>query len=109
MSGPLTLAWSPKLPIDRVIDAPRAHVRSTLMATYRRVGWTARIRGRGHNLACVTDLKVPPRLTWDQVLVWRMKRQWLSETTAGSAVDVVRRLAGVQAQVPSAAVAAVAA
>jgi hypothetical protein len=48
-------------------------------------------------------------LTWDQVLVWRMKRQWLSETTAGSAVDVVRRLAGVQAQVPSAAVAAVAA
>ncbi len=37
-----------------------------------------------------------------------MKRQWLSETTTGTAVAVVRRLAGVQAQVPLSAASAVA-
>ncbi|HEX3622089.1 MAG TPA: winged helix DNA-binding domain-containing protein [Acidimicrobiales bacterium] len=37
-----------------------------------------------------------------------MKRQWLSLRAPGDAVAVVRRLAGVQAQVPSAAVAAIA-
>ncbi len=47
-------------------------------------------------------------MTWEQVLAGRMKRQWLSEPTTGTAVAVVRRLAGVQAQVSSAAVAAVA-
>ncbi len=46
-------------------------------------------------------------VTWEQVLAWRMKRQWLSEATAGDAAVVVRRLAGIQAQLPSAAVAAI--
>jgi hypothetical protein len=45
----------------------------------------------------LTGNEKPPRVTWDQVLGWRMKRQWLSQTTRGNAVDVVRRLAGVQA------------
>ena len=44
----------------------------------------------------------PVRLTWDQVLAWRLRRQYL-EAPAGSAIDVVRRLCGVQAQVASAA------
>lgn len=47
-------------------------------------------------------------LTWEQVLGWRMKRQWLTGTGAGDALAVVRRLAGVQAQVSSGAVAAIA-
>jgi hypothetical protein len=56
----------------------------------------------------MTGKNGPPRLTWEQVLAWRMQRQWLSETSADSAVGIVRRLAGVQAQVASSAVAAVA-
>ena len=47
-------------------------------------------------------------LTWDQVLAWRMQRQWLTQPTTGDAVAVVRRLAGVQAQVASSAAAAIA-
>jgi hypothetical protein len=47
-------------------------------------------------------------LTWDQVLAWRMRRQFLDPPAAVAAVDVVRRLAGVQAQVASAAELAVA-
>lgn len=42
------------------------------------------------------------RLTRDQVLAWRPRRQYL-EAPAHSAIDVVRRLCGVQAQVASAA------
>jgi hypothetical protein len=42
------------------------------------------------------------RLTRDQVLAWRLRRQYL-EAPAQSAIDVVRRLCGVQAQVASAA------
>ncbi|MBJ7599164.1 winged helix DNA-binding domain-containing protein [Candidatus Nephthysia bennettiae] len=44
----------------------------------------------------------PAQLTWDQILAWRLRRQYL-EAPAGSAIDVVRRLCGVQAQVASAA------
>ena len=56
----------------------------------------------------VTGNGVPPRVTWEQVLAWRMQRQWLTETTQGSATQVIRRLAGAQAQVPSFAAASVA-
>lgn len=42
------------------------------------------------------------RLTRDQVLAWRPRRQYL-EAPTHSAIDVVRRLCGVQAQVASAA------
>ncbi|GAA0963774.1 winged helix DNA-binding domain-containing protein [Actinocorallia libanotica] len=50
------------------------------------------------------------RLTWPQVLAWRMRRQFLLEPEEhGDPVAVVRRLAGVQAQVSSAAAAALAA
>jgi hypothetical protein len=52
-------------------------------------------------------------LTWPQVLAWRLQRQFLVRDDGSSApdpptVDVVRRLAGVQAQVMSAAEQAVA-
>jgi hypothetical protein len=47
------------------------------------------------------------RLTWNQALAWRLRRQYL-EAPAQSAIDVVRRLCGVQAQVASAAEMAVA-
>ena len=52
-------------------------------------------------------------LTWPQVLAWRMRRQFLlpdadSLVLDPSAVEIVRRLAGVQAQVMSAAEQAVA-
>lgn len=46
--------------------------------------------------------------TWPQVLAWRMGQQWLDPLGTASAVDVVRRLCGVQSQVPSAANLAVA-
>jgi hypothetical protein len=42
-------------------------------------------------------------LTWAQVLAWRTRRQFIESPGEASAVDVVRRLAGVQAQVASAA------
>jgi len=59
------------------------------------------------------------RVSWDQVFAWRMQRQFLSadggrvighgdEVDAVDVADVVRRLAGVQAQVASSARAAVA-
>ncbi|MFC8528757.1 winged helix DNA-binding domain-containing protein [Nocardia sp. NPDC057227] len=47
------------------------------------------------------------RLTAEQVFAWRLRRQFLVEP-ADSAVEIVRRLAGVQAQVASAAELAVA-
>ncbi|SEG16632.1 Winged helix DNA-binding domain-containing protein [Thermomonospora echinospora] len=47
-------------------------------------------------------------LTWPQVLAWRMRRQYLHPTGTETAVQVARRLAGVQAQVASAAELAVA-
>ncbi|WP_054812499.1 DNA glycosylase AlkZ-like family protein [Nocardia arizonensis] len=47
------------------------------------------------------------RLTWDQVLAWRLDRHFVS-TPAASVVDVAARLCGVQAQVTSAAETAVA-
>ncbi|MQY08355.1 winged helix DNA-binding domain-containing protein [Actinomadura macrotermitis] len=46
-------------------------------------------------------------VTWPQVLAWRMGRQYLT-TPGGGPVEIVRRLAGVQAQVASAAELAVA-
>lgn len=47
-------------------------------------------------------------LTWERVLAWRMRRQFLADQDGPDAVTVVRRLAGVQAQVPSSAAASVA-
>lgn len=41
-------------------------------------------------------------VTWEQVLAWRMRRQFIDPLADVSAVEVVRRLAGVQAQVASA-------
>lgn len=48
------------------------------------------------------------KLTWDQVLAWRMGRQHLTALDGGGAVDIARRLCGVQAQLRSAAALAVA-
>ena len=47
-------------------------------------------------------------LSWPQVLAWRMRRQFLEPIGSASAVEVTRRLAGIQAQVASAAELAVA-
>ena len=43
------------------------------------------------------------RVSWDQALAWRLKRQMLDPAPALSADEVVRRLGGVQAQVASSA------
>jgi hypothetical protein len=43
------------------------------------------------------------RVTWPQALAWRMERQHVHPLGTGTAVDVVRRLCGVQAQVASSA------
>ena len=48
------------------------------------------------------------RTTWDRVLGWRMQRQYLADRDGPDAVAVTRRLAGVQAQVPSSAAQAIA-
>lgn len=40
-------------------------------------------------------------VTRDQVLAWRMRQQFLDRPTGASAVDITRRLCGVQAQVAS--------
>lgn len=45
--------------------------------------------------------------TWPQVLAWRMRRQLLDPVGQVDAPDVVRRLCGVQAQVPAAAALAI--
>jgi hypothetical protein len=45
--------------------------------------------------------------TWPQVLAWRMRRQLLDPVGEVDVVDVVRRLCGVQAQVPATAALAV--
>ncbi len=47
-------------------------------------------------------------VTWAQVLTWRMRRQFLDPPTGEGPVEVARRLAGVQAQVTSAATRSVA-
>ena len=47
-------------------------------------------------------------LTWDGVLAWRLRRQFLDPVGSASAVEVVSRLCGVHAQVSSAAELAVA-
>ncbi|MFI0370913.1 winged helix DNA-binding domain-containing protein [Actinomadura sp. 1N219] len=47
-------------------------------------------------------------VTWAQVLAWRMRRQFIESAGDASAVQIARRLAGVQAQVASAAEFAVA-
>ncbi|MFA1545823.1 winged helix DNA-binding domain-containing protein [Actinomadura chokoriensis] len=47
-------------------------------------------------------------VTWAQVLAWRMRRQYIDPLGDASAVDITRRLAGLQAQVASAAELAVA-
>jgi hypothetical protein len=54
--------------------------------------------------------KVPfvEKVTWGQVLAWRLRRQFLDPADGGDPVDVARRLAGVQAQVASAAELAIA-
>jgi Winged helix DNA-binding domain len=50
----------------------------------------------------------PPTVTWSQVLAWRMRRQQLDPPGDGSAIEIARRLGGLQAQVASAAELAVA-
>jgi hypothetical protein len=47
-------------------------------------------------------------VTWPQVLAWRMRRQSLVPRTSEQVDDIVRRCAGIQAQVHSAAILAVA-
>ena len=47
------------------------------------------------------------RATWPQVLAWRLRRQLLDPVTDADALDVVRRLCGVQAQVPASAALAI--
>jgi hypothetical protein len=51
----------------------------------------------------------PPKLAWDNVLAWRMRRQFLDRPKSTGTVAVVSRLCGVQAQVASSAELAVAA
>jgi len=41
------------------------------------------------------------RVSWEQALAWRMRRQLIDPVGTGTAPDVVRRLCGVQAQVAS--------
>ncbi|MEV0384086.1 winged helix DNA-binding domain-containing protein [Nonomuraea sp. NPDC050643] len=48
------------------------------------------------------------KLTWSQILAWRLRRQFVSGARGSGAVAVVRRLCGVQAQVASSAQLAVA-
>jgi Winged helix DNA-binding domain len=43
------------------------------------------------------------QLTWDSVLAWRMRRQFLDRSERVGAVEIARRLCGLQAQVDSAA------
>ena len=45
---------------------------------------------------------------WERVLGWRLTRQHLDPVDGGSAVQITRRLCGIQAQVPSAAALAIA-
>ena len=47
-------------------------------------------------------------VSWDQALGWRLARQHLDPVDGSSAVEIARRLCGIQAQVPSAAALAVA-
>jgi hypothetical protein len=49
------------------------------------------------------DMARPVRLSWDQVLTWRLRRQFVDPVGGTSAPEVVRRLCGVQAQVASSA------
>jgi hypothetical protein len=51
----------------------------------------------------------PPKLAWDNVRDWRMRRQFLDRPKSTGTVAVVSRLCGVQAQVASSAELAVAA
>jgi Winged helix DNA-binding domain len=51
----------------------------------------------------VTAAAPVAHLTWDQVLAWRMARQYVEPLGDKPAVDIVRRLCGVQAQVASSA------
>ncbi|HEY3522685.1 MAG TPA: crosslink repair DNA glycosylase YcaQ family protein [Candidatus Limnocylindrales bacterium] len=48
-------------------------------------------------------MTAPVAVTWRQALAWRMRRHLLEPVAAVSVDEVVRRLCGVQAQVPSAA------
>ncbi|QLY28015.1 winged helix DNA-binding domain-containing protein [Nocardia huaxiensis] len=48
------------------------------------------------------------RVTWDQVFAWRMRRQFVEPRAKADAVEIARRLCGVQSQVASAAETAVA-
>ncbi|QYC43832.1 hypothetical protein Nocox_31255 [Nonomuraea coxensis DSM 45129] len=48
------------------------------------------------------------RVSWGQILAWRLRRQFVSGADGGDAVSVARRLCGVQAQVASSAELAVA-
>lgn len=43
------------------------------------------------------------KTSWPQVIAWRMRQQWVLPAGSSSTVEIVRRLCGVQSQVPSAA------
>jgi hypothetical protein len=43
------------------------------------------------------------KISWQQALAWRMERQLLDPIGSGPVVEVVRRLGGIQSQVPSSA------
>jgi hypothetical protein len=47
------------------------------------------------------DMPEPHKLAWDNVLAWRMRRQFLDRPKSAGTVAVVSRLCGVQAQVAS--------
>jgi hypothetical protein len=49
----------------------------------------------------VTRRAVTAKVTWDQALAWRMRRQLLDPVGDRPVADVVRRLCGIQAQVAS--------
>lgn len=52
--------------------------------------------------------RVTTKVTWAQILAWRLRRQFVSGAGGPDAVSVARRLCGVQTQVPSSAQLAVA-
>jgi hypothetical protein len=58
--------------------------------------------------AMTPEASPPIRVRWDQVLAWRMTRQHLDPPDGLGAVEITRRLCGIQAQVPAAAALAIA-
>lgn len=51
----------------------------------------------------MSSVSAHPEITWQQVLSWRLRRSLLAPVQQVEAAEIVRRLCGVQAQVPSSA------